>query len=311
MTAAAADKTAGTLFEALARFQAELPAIRKGQTADTGTYKYDYADLADVSSAVLPRLGAVGLAFFARPTVRDDGRFGLAYSLVHGPSGEREDGWYNLPTDLSPQKIGGLITYARRYCLCAVTGVAPAGDDDDAAGAEHDVSRSAGDAFEQASTNRPQPQPQSRPQQRAAAARPAESVPPSDSRPWLDRAIEQAAALRSEHAADKLWKEALAKVNAGEVSRDDYDSLKGLIGAGVEDLRKKAMDRELNLLSENDEWRAKVEELDGDEAGQAALEELGRMVAGRKMPETRAGRIRRAIVARWPHATDTDSEAIA
>src|SRR6516225_3095444 len=32
------------------------------------------------------------------------------------------------------QQMGGMITYARRYVLCAITGVAPAGDDTDAAG---------------------------------------------------------------------------------------------------------------------------------------------------------------------------------
>ena len=149
----------GTLFEALARFQASLPKIAEGragkvegvtQQGKPFSYPIKWADLADVSDAVLPRLGAVGLAFISRPTVREDGKFGLAYSLVHA-SGEREDGFYELRADLTPQKTGALITYARRYCLCAVTGVA-AGDDAETA------RQSGGDAWETASRERPRPQ---------------------------------------------------------------------------------------------------------------------------------------------------------
>src|ERR1035441_5981090 len=151
----------GGLFAALADVQAELPPITKGETAqvksDKANYTYKYADLAAVSSAILPVLGKHGLAFTARPTLLD-GHFVLAYSLVH-VSGEREDGIYPLSTGSSatPQQIGGLITFARRYCLCAVTGVAPAGEDDNAASANTPQrwGSSAWDAFDRAATARP------------------------------------------------------------------------------------------------------------------------------------------------------------
>jgi ERF superfamily len=148
-----------TLFEALAAFQATLPKIAKGETAKipgrngNQGYTYQYADLADVSQAVLPRLGTVGLAFMSRPTMQD-GNLVLAYSLVHA-SGESESGIYPLPSEGSPQTIGSAITYARRYCLCAVTGVFPDGDDDDAAAAETSYRQSAADAFESATPARP------------------------------------------------------------------------------------------------------------------------------------------------------------
>jgi len=122
-----------TLVEALAAFQAELPQINKTNTADMGNFSYDYADLADVSAAVLPVLGRHGLSFSARPTVGESGAFVLFYKLAH-ESGDTEDGIYPLPpATTSPQQLGSAITYARRYVLCAVTGVAPGGDDDDAA----------------------------------------------------------------------------------------------------------------------------------------------------------------------------------
>jgi hypothetical protein len=129
-----------TLAAALAELQAQLPRIGKDKTAKVrtktgGDYSYDYANLATVSRAVMPLLSGLGLCFTARPTLRDDGKFVLAYSLMH-VSGDREDGAYPLPGSGTPQEIGSAITYARRYCLCAVTGVAPDEDDDDAAAAE-------------------------------------------------------------------------------------------------------------------------------------------------------------------------------
>lgn len=118
-----------TLASALAAFQAECPVIAKGNTADAGNYKYKYADLSDVTEKVLPLLGKHGLSFSAKPTVNDRGAFVLAYTLRH-VSGEQDGGEYPLPTG-NAQAVGSAITYARRYTLCAVTGVAPGGDDDD------------------------------------------------------------------------------------------------------------------------------------------------------------------------------------
>ena len=118
------------LNKALAAFQAELPHVAKGNTADTGSYRYDYADIEDVFGTVLPRLGKHGLAFTAVVTIRDDGQRVLDYALVHA-SGEERGGCYPLPGQATAQQMGSAITYARRYSLLAVTGVAPGGEDDD------------------------------------------------------------------------------------------------------------------------------------------------------------------------------------
>jgi ERF superfamily len=59
----------------------------------------------------------------------------LAYRLYHAPSGQAIGGDYPLSSS-TPQTMGGAITYARRYCLLAVTGAAPDEDDDDAQAAE-------------------------------------------------------------------------------------------------------------------------------------------------------------------------------
>lgn len=135
---------------ALAAVQRDLPRIDKGKTAEVptkagGKYTYTYADLADVSAQILPLLGAHGLSFTTWPTLTGN-RFVLRYELLH-ESGESKGGEYPLPSDAGAQALGSAITYARRYTLCAVTGVAP-DDDDDAAAA--DVKRQAEQAAERA-----------------------------------------------------------------------------------------------------------------------------------------------------------------
>lgn len=129
------------LREALTAFQRELPSVVKANEADVRpkegrAYTYRYADLTDVSAAILPKLAEHGLSFTASPTVTE-GTFVLAYRLQHvSDSEEVIGGFYPLPTpNAPPQALGSAITYARRYALLAVTGVAPGGDDDDAASA--------------------------------------------------------------------------------------------------------------------------------------------------------------------------------
>lgn len=129
---------------ALAELQTQLPRISKDLTAKVqtktgGNYTYTYADLALISREVLPLLGKLGLSFVSRPTTVD-GKFVLVYELRH-VSGEMLDGEYPLPERGTPQEVGGAITYARRYCLCAVTGVAPDDDDHDAIAAEKAAKR--------------------------------------------------------------------------------------------------------------------------------------------------------------------------
>jgi len=126
-----------TFAEALAKLQAALPDVGKGHTAEVETktgrkYSYTFADLADVTAAVMPKLAELGLSFSAMPTLSEDGRFVLRYLLRH-TSGDSDGGDYPLPdpTRASAQEIGSAITYARRYSLTAVTGLAPGGEDDD------------------------------------------------------------------------------------------------------------------------------------------------------------------------------------
>lgn len=168
------------LAAAMARVQTKLPEIRKGEKAlvksDKGNYSYTYANLAQVSAQILPLLGENGLCFITKPTLVD-GKFMLAYSLMH-ESGEREDGLFPLASGGTPQAVGSAITYARRYTLCAVTGVSPEDDDDDAvaAQAEHASRPTAPRATGQrAQSGRPRPaeQPSASPARPATDGQPA------------------------------------------------------------------------------------------------------------------------------------------
>lgn len=125
---------------ALAAFQAHIPAVRKGNTArvegQKGSYSYDYADLADVTDVALPALAVVGLAWVTRPDTADDGTINLHYSLIHAATGESIDGHVAVGRKGDRwQDLGSALTYARRYMLISVTGIAPGGDDNDGADA--------------------------------------------------------------------------------------------------------------------------------------------------------------------------------
>ncbi|MEJ2886107.1 ERF family protein [Actinomycetospora aeridis] len=140
---AASTSKPDTLAAALAAFQEALPRVEKdnvgvipGKDGKQG-YRYDYADLADISAIALPMLGRFGLSWSTKPTVNEAGSFVLEYRLRHA-SGEEDIGAYPLPdpTRTPPQQVGSHITYARRYALCSVTGIAPGGEDDDGAAAQ-------------------------------------------------------------------------------------------------------------------------------------------------------------------------------
>jgi hypothetical protein len=132
------------LATALAAFQAELPKLRKDESAKvTGesasgakiSYTYGYADLAQVAEAVSTCLGQHGMAFTAWPTMTEHG-FVLTYSLLH-EAGEERTGTWPLPDPMrtKPQQLGSAITYARRYAQMAVTNTFPDKEDDDGAAA--------------------------------------------------------------------------------------------------------------------------------------------------------------------------------
>jgi ERF superfamily len=120
-----------SLAVALVQLQAALPRITKDDRGQAGNRETRYANLATITDAIKPVLADHGFAWICRPTFAVD-RFILHYQLLHAPTGDSISGEYPLPQQANSQSIGGAITYAKRYALCAVLNIAPAEDDDDA-----------------------------------------------------------------------------------------------------------------------------------------------------------------------------------
>lgn len=125
-----------SLHEALLAVQSQLPKVERGETAVVetkggGSFSYKYVDLATVHEAVLPLLNAHGLVWLTMPDMVTEASFALRWELWH-ETDQKLSGCYPLQQG-NPQQVGSQITYARRYCLLAVLGLAP--EDDDGAAA--------------------------------------------------------------------------------------------------------------------------------------------------------------------------------
>jgi len=118
----------GTLAAALVELQAALPHVTKD--AENPHFKSRYASLAALTDALLPVMAKLGLAWVCSPTIDEAMGLVLFYKLIHAPSGGELAGYYPLPASAGPQQIGSAITYARRYALCAITGLVADEDDD-------------------------------------------------------------------------------------------------------------------------------------------------------------------------------------
>jgi hypothetical protein len=94
-----------------------------------------YASLAAMRESVVPALAKHGLAL-TQTTDFHDGAFILRTTL-RGPDGEIIESTYPLPV-AKPQEMGSAITYARRYTMAALVGIAAEEDDDGNAGQKAD-----------------------------------------------------------------------------------------------------------------------------------------------------------------------------
>jgi hypothetical protein len=119
-----------TVYAALAAAQMEMGKALKDST--NPAFKSKYADLASVMDACLPALNKHGIAVF-QPTVDDDSGRYVKTILAHA-SGEIVE--CRVPLIVSKndmQGYGSAVTYARRYGLMGMAGIAPEDDDGNAA----------------------------------------------------------------------------------------------------------------------------------------------------------------------------------
>lgn len=133
-TSAEIDKLA----EAIAAAQGEFPTIGKNKTAKvkgvsrkTGKeyeMTYNYADIADVLDAVRPILSKHKIMVSQGTKVLDGGMY-VETRLIHAGQ------WIACDYPVASvsgdhQQMGSALTYARRYALCALVGVAAEEDTD-------------------------------------------------------------------------------------------------------------------------------------------------------------------------------------
>lgn len=133
------------LYEALAKAQADFGEIKRTKEATFQTQKgddvsYHYAELHDFIEAIRPALAKNGLGFFQRLCVVQDpisgeNRHGVETVLFH-KSGAAITAKHPIYIQenrlLTPmQRLGVAETFARRYSLSMITGVASEEDVDD------------------------------------------------------------------------------------------------------------------------------------------------------------------------------------
>lgn len=118
------------LAAALAAAQGEFTNPPKSKTVHAGVKKYSFAPLPEILDAIRPVLAKHKLA-----VVQMVSRGALDTRLIH-ESGQMLGSVYPLPEIADSQAMGSAITYARRYSLCALLGIAAEDDEDGAAATE-------------------------------------------------------------------------------------------------------------------------------------------------------------------------------
>lgn len=118
------------LAAALSKAQGEIDGAKKDSV--NPFYKAAYSDLASVIAAAKTALTKYGLSY-TQVTDFNDNCTWLETKLMHS-SGQYLSGRYLLTfPDNKPQTHGSVITYAKRYALQAILGIASADDDANAA----------------------------------------------------------------------------------------------------------------------------------------------------------------------------------
>lgn len=130
-----ADKseTIDALSASLVKALGEMSDLAKTQTANAGQYSYRYATLADALAMARPILASHGLTI--TQTAETDDRDAIVWTTILHSSGQYVTTRpTRLPAGKTAQNTGSSITYARRYALMAVLGLATEDDDGASAG---------------------------------------------------------------------------------------------------------------------------------------------------------------------------------
>src|SRR6476660_4561138 len=127
-------ETIGAIAAALAKAQGELTNPEKSLTATVtvaGTRSFRYASLASGLDIVRKCLGQHEIAAVQTTAIdRDAGQIRLTTLLAHASGEWIASEWPVCPASevAAPHRMGAALTYARRYALFALVGIA--GEDD-------------------------------------------------------------------------------------------------------------------------------------------------------------------------------------
>lgn len=118
------------LAASLAKAQGQLEGAKKD--SNNPFFKSKYADLSSVWEACRQALSNNGLSIIQSPEEAESG-IAVETMILHA-SGQWVKGRYTMPVSkLDAQAVGSAITYARRYALASIVGIAPEDDDGNAA----------------------------------------------------------------------------------------------------------------------------------------------------------------------------------
>jgi hypothetical protein len=103
-------------------------------------FKNKYADLAAVNAAASPALIENGIAIIQGASSRQNATIAVVETMFLHSSGQYIKSFLELrPSKNDPQGMGSALTYARRYSLQAMSGLAPKDDDGNASGKARDA----------------------------------------------------------------------------------------------------------------------------------------------------------------------------
>lgn len=122
------------LYKALLAAKPEMPVVEKRRSVTVqknggGSFKYSYADLADIDRQATPVLTKHNLLMAFEMHDADDGTPILTGMLVHPESGGYTTSEWKV-SGRTPQDQGGSITYGRRYLTGILTGIITDDDTD-------------------------------------------------------------------------------------------------------------------------------------------------------------------------------------
>jgi hypothetical protein len=129
------------LFPAFVKAQKAMGDLLK--TSTNPHFKSKYADLAAVVEAVLPGLHANGFGLM-QPPHSDGDIVEVETILVHESGGYIRSVLAMRPSKNDPQGVGSAVTYARRYALQSIAGIAPEDDDGNAASGPRTAAKTTG-----------------------------------------------------------------------------------------------------------------------------------------------------------------------